>query len=80
MSKTYTWNEINKHNSQEDLWIVIKGKVYDVTTFYNDHPGGGDLLLDAVGEDAEELFFEDIEHSEEAVEMLKDFYIGDLKE
>ncbi len=29
----YTWEEIEKHNNSESLWMVIHNKVYDVTKF-----------------------------------------------
>lgn len=30
--------EIKKHTSRDDLWMVINGKVYDVTPFVDEHP------------------------------------------
>jgi cytochrome b involved in lipid metabolism len=38
--KTYTREEIAKHNTEHDLWIVINNMVYDVTKFQKVHPGG----------------------------------------
>ena len=32
--------EITKHSSAEDCWIVVNGKVYDLTKFAPEHPGG----------------------------------------
>ena len=53
-------------------------KVYDVTKYLDDHPGGAEVLLDVAGQDADE-FFEDIGHSNEARSELKKYYIGDFK-
>lgn len=53
-------------------------KVYDVTKYLDDHPGGAEVMLDVAGQDADE-FFEDIGHSKEARNELKKFYIGDFK-
>jgi cytochrome b involved in lipid metabolism len=53
-------------------------KVYDVTKYLDDHPGGAEVMLDVAGGDADE-FFEDIGHSKEAREELKKHYIGDFK-
>ncbi|CAA6668011.1 unnamed protein product [Spirodela intermedia] len=41
----YTLADVSKHNTHEDCWLVIDGKVYDVTKFLDDHPGGDDVLL-----------------------------------
>lgn len=32
----YTYEEISKHNNRKDLWMVINGKVYDITTFQDE--------------------------------------------
>lgn len=53
-------------------------KVYDVTSYLDDHPGGAEVLLDVAGTDADE-FFEDIGHSNDAREELKKHLIGSLK-
>eukprot|EP01083_Nonionella_stella_P221776 792010_1 len=42
--KEYEWDEIKKHNKKSDLWVVIYNRVYDVTEFGIDHPGGVDVL------------------------------------
>lgn len=38
--KEFTREEIEKHNKEDDCWIVIKGKVYDATSVLDWHPGG----------------------------------------
>ena len=32
--------EIQKHDSAEDCWIVVDGHVWDITEFAPEHPGG----------------------------------------
>jgi cytochrome b involved in lipid metabolism len=34
--------EIDKHATADNCWIVVNGKVYDLTTFAPEHPGGPD--------------------------------------
>lgn len=53
-------------------------KVYDVTKYLDDHPGGAEVMLDVAGQNADE-FFEDIGHSKEARAELKKYEIGTFK-
>lgn len=41
--------EVQEHQSNGDLWLVIDGKVYDVSDFMDEHPGGSDILMDVAG-------------------------------
>lgn len=52
-----TRDEVAKHCTAADAWIVIDGDVYDVTKFARIHPGGASLLLEYAGQDATEDFF-----------------------
>jgi len=74
-TKSYEQKEVEKHNKEEDCWVVVKGKVYDVSKF-DDHPGSKDILVEFSGGDATEEF-EDIGHSQTALDMMKSYYIGD---
>lgn len=38
MLKAYGWSELQHHNKTEDLFIVVRGSVYDVTKFQHEHP------------------------------------------
>ncbi|XP_052583505.1 cytochrome b5 type B isoform X3 [Peromyscus californicus insignis] len=69
--------EVAKRNSAEETWMVIHGRVYDITRFLSEHPGGEEVLLEQAGADATESF-EDVGHSPDAREMLKQYYIGDV--
>ena len=35
-----SWEEIAKHTDKYDCWMVINGEVYDVTNWWENHPGG----------------------------------------
>ncbi|KAF5458223.1 hypothetical protein F2P56_022270 [Juglans regia] len=75
--KLYTLVEVSEHNNPKDCWLVIAGKVYDVSKFLDDHPGGEDVLLSATGKDATDDF-EDVGHSSSARAMMEEFYVGDI--
>ncbi|XP_056121799.1 cytochrome b5 [Rhinichthys klamathensis goyatoka] len=75
--KYYTVKEVQDHNMIKDTWLVIHDKVYDITSFMEEHPGGEEVLLEQAGSDATESF-EDVGHSTDAREMLQQYYIGEL--
>ena len=41
--------EVAKHNKKEDCWVVIHGKVYNLTDFLESHPGGVGPILAKAG-------------------------------
>ncbi|RUS15544.1 cytochrome b5-like heme/steroid binding domain-containing protein, partial [Endogone sp. FLAS-F59071] len=77
MSNTLTLKDVAEHSSRKSLYLIVHGKVYDVTKFISEHPGGEEVLLDESDKDAT-VAFEDVGHSEDAREILKTFYVGDL--
>jgi succinate dehydrogenase/fumarate reductase flavoprotein subunit/predicted heme/steroid binding protein len=52
--KEFTMEEVAKHNKKDDLWIVVKGVVMDVTNWLDEHPGGPQALFSHMGRDATE--------------------------
>nr|ABA54492.1 cytochrome b5 type 56 [Crepis alpina] len=75
--KTFVFADVSRHDKVDDCWLIISGKVYDVTTFLDDHPGGQEPMLAAACKDATKDF-EDIGHSDDAKEMMKKYEIGDV--
>jgi len=86
--KFFTMEEISKHNNKNDCYLLIEGKVYDVTEFIakGQHPPAIEL---GCGKDATTLFrkrqTEDGQiigsgkpHSPQAEQILQNYYIGDL--
>ena len=67
--------EVVKHNTQNDCWVTLYNrKVYNVSGFIDQHPGGGDIILPYAGKDVTAIMADTIshEHSESAYEMLDD--------
>ncbi|ODV98562.1 hypothetical protein PACTADRAFT_1032 [Pachysolen tannophilus NRRL Y-2460] len=55
-TKLFTPEQVSRHNKKEDCWIVIDNKIYDITEFLGNHPGGASVLLKYAGRDATEIF------------------------
>ena len=51
-----TLEEVAKHNTKGDCWVVVNGQVLDVTSFLPDHPGGELAILTFAGRDASAEF------------------------
>ncbi len=80
---SYSLSEVTRHSVKEDCWLAIDGKVYDVTNYIKNHPGG-DSLIQGCGSDATELYItrpmgSGTAHSEEAKALLNDYFIGNLQ-
>jgi sulfite reductase alpha subunit-like flavoprotein len=73
----YRAEDVALHQKRGDLWLIIHGKVYDVSTFLNQHPGNPQVLLDVAGQDAS-AEFDAATHSPEAFEQMQQFLIGEV--
>ncbi|KDP28546.1 hypothetical protein JCGZ_14317 [Jatropha curcas] len=51
-----TSEQLKQHNKSGDLWISIQGKVYDVSDWVKEHPGGDTPLLNLGGQDVTDAF------------------------
>jgi len=71
---SYSLLDIADHNTKEDCWLAIEGKVYDVTEFIPSHPGG-DKIINGCGKDATQMFSK---HPASAKEKLPNYLIGSL--
>lgn len=50
------YEEVQKHNTKEDCWVIIHNKVYDVSDFVDEHPGGSAVILKYAGKNATKAF------------------------
>lgn len=76
MSRVISWDEIQEHHGDaETVWTVVHGKVYDLTKFLDEHPGGRAILVENAGLDSSDEF-DDVGHSKDAKEMLTEYEIG----
>ena len=49
-------HEVEKHNKENDCWIIIDNTIYDVSEFINFHPGGKNIIISFAGKDATNIF------------------------
>lgn len=77
---TFTLAEVESHNNAKSCYVTIGSKVYDITSFVDDHPGGGDLILEYAGKDVKDILRDPVshEHSEAAYEILEESLVGFL--
>lgn len=73
--RKYTLKEIEKLASDKYILMAIDGKVYDVTGFLTNHPGGADALKKYSGKDATQAF-RDVNHSMKAAQLKESFLVG----
>ncbi|PRP89398.1 hypothetical protein PROFUN_01261 [Planoprotostelium fungivorum] len=73
----WTLEEIAQHNTEDDCWVIVNNKVYDITSYFDHHPGGKNALRKFAGRDAtENVQF----HSSKMLFLLnKYFYVGRVK-
>ena len=75
---TIPTSDVESHNTSRSCYVTIGTKVFDITDFLDDHPGGADLILDYAGKDVAEIMGDEISHthSEAAYEILDEHLIG----
>jgi cytochrome b involved in lipid metabolism len=71
-----TTEELARHNSTNDCWVVFYGNVYDLTNYARRHPGGASFVTDLGGVDGtvEYEFF----HSEALLRSVQGEIVGTL--
>lgn len=78
-----TPEEIARHKTESDCWMIIEGNVYNLSSFSSGHPGGKQAIVNFCGKDGTTAFKTkggNSSHSQTAVQMLTKFLIGPLGE
>ncbi|TKY74998.1 Cytochrome b5 [Spatholobus suberectus] len=73
--RVFTLSQVAQHKSNKDCWVVINGRVLDVTKFLEEHPGGEEVILEVAGKDATKEF-DVIGHSKAAQNMVVKYQVG----
>ncbi|XP_019340787.1 acyl-CoA (8-3)-desaturase [Alligator mississippiensis] len=58
--RLFTWKDVGLHmgkgHPQQERWLVINRKVYDISQFHRQHPGGSRVISHYAGQDATDAF------------------------
>lgn len=74
-SASFTMEEVAKHTTKDDCWVVLDGSVYAISPFLDDHPGGAKAIMLYAGKDATEPF--DMLHSRDVLtKYASEFLVG----
>ncbi|KAK7966270.1 L-lactate dehydrogenase (cytochrome) [Apiospora aurea] len=71
---------VTRHASPDDCWMVVNGKVYDLTKFAPEHPGGADIIYAWAGKDASAIYNEFHTPQRIESELPASDKLGDLDE
>ena len=71
-----TMSDVYSHNKKNDCYLVIRNKVYDVSDYIPNHPGGQGKIIRSCGQEVTGVFA-DI-HSNFAWDLLKNYQISQL--
>jgi cytochrome b involved in lipid metabolism len=77
--KSFSIADLNSHKTEADCYVSVLNKVYDVTAYVDQHPGGKDILkgcgkmLDGVRHPGGSFTGAEIQG------ILKEYYLGELK-
>ena len=77
--KSISVQELAKHNSRNDCWILIDKSVYEVTDYLDKHEGGANQILPYCGKDATTAFKAMTKHNKRADRDLITLFVGKIK-
>lgn len=87
--KQYTWEEVKKHTTREDCWVVVereidgkkKGIVLDITHWAPKHPGGS-IIYDGAGGDCTVMFwcYHPLSFINNSTSYINKYTIGEVKD
>ena len=83
IENTFTYDEVSKHNINNNIWVTYKENVYDISKFINNHPGGKDKIMLAAGKGLEPYWNTYKQHTNNPSiikDILEPMKIGTLKD
>lgn len=77
VSRAIPMSEVQEHNKAADCWVAMEGKVYDITKYVEEHPGGEAAISKYAGQDISVPFRGD-QHGSQVDDVIANYYIGEL--
>lgn len=77
--RTISMKEVHRHRWASDCWVVCNGKVYDITAFVPNHPGGSRMWT-FCGDDITVLFHAMHPPRVSVQSHLAKYYIGEVED
>lgn len=74
----YTLSQVQSHNTSSDCWAIVNNKVYNLTNYITQHPGGAGAISNLCGTNASAAFAGQHSGNTNANNALASYYIGDL--
>jgi cytochrome b involved in lipid metabolism len=72
-------SDVAEHNSPDDCWSAINGKVYNLTDWIDKHPGGSVIIKSLCGQDGSAGFTAQHGGKSRPEAELARFLVGTLK-
>ena len=61
------------------MWVLVNGRVFDLTKFMSKHPGGPDIIEEFAGKDASKSF-KDAGHTAANKKEMEEYFVGEYIE
>lgn len=74
----YTMKAVATHSGAASCWSAVNGKVYDLTSWISQHPGGAERILSICGKDGSAAFNDQHGGQRRPENELAGFLLGDL--
>ena len=78
-TKPITLAQVKKNNKSTSCWTIVNRKVYNVTEWINQHPGGSARILSLCGKDGTAMFSGQHSGQSGPGNVLASYQIGVLK-
>lgn len=76
---SFTVAQVAQHNNGSDCWSIVRGNVYNLTSWISQHPGGSNAILGMCGIDATTAFVDQHGGRSRPESELAAFKIGTLR-